>query len=557
MDTFARVGVVLGVAFSVAGVAGLSCKTNNVEQTQNTFNSNTYISQVVDALGKEFDGPSGSHVLVPANAVASTLSIRIGQIPEGNYPKLPDGITAVSPVFSVEPHGQSFALPVSLTLPGVGLVLHASCATDSEDILSCTWDETPIAGTSGTGKTTVLVPTFSLYAVVKAAKSNPCAGLVANGVCGTGPNSNVVFECKGGEIAGTSVCETGSYCRQNERPDDAGAVVNPPTCAQWELVPVPAASAADGSIWAAAALNGKLYAVMGSGHVFVSTKTLPTASTDWSEDTGYTAAFGATPTAGSVPAYAIAAASGQVWVVGPAGLIMHMDATGTWTKLSSPTTANLHGVTASAASGNLYVWIVGDNGTFMENPSRDGTTFTLGKMGDSTTGMPVTTKTLNYITLCNPFCLAAGASAGLFHSPNGWVADTNSLPAGSATDPVWQVNRLDAVTALAVTSGATGYVLQATIPPNAGGPAVSTSWAPVYSTTAGGLRAMGFRGNVVLAVGANGVAARRDDKGVWKESPTGLPKVNTSNLQNIVAVPEGILAFGGRFVPLAVRYIGP
>jgi hypothetical protein len=75
----------------------------------------------VATIGAEGGTVSGAGVdlVVPAGALLADTSLSIRLATE-DYPPLPDGASARSSVFALEPHGLSFAKPVSIRLPFAG-----------------------------------------------------------------------------------------------------------------------------------------------------------------------------------------------------------------------------------------------------------------------------------------------------------------------------------------------------------------------------------------------------------------------------------------------------
>jgi uncharacterized delta-60 repeat protein len=61
-------------------------------------------------------GPRGTQVVIPAGALAGEVRINIEETSTG-APALPAGVTSVGPTFALTPHGTTFAVPVTLTLP--------------------------------------------------------------------------------------------------------------------------------------------------------------------------------------------------------------------------------------------------------------------------------------------------------------------------------------------------------------------------------------------------------------------------------------------------------
>ena len=71
---------------------------------------------VIGAAGGTVVGPSGVTVVVPAGALATNVTIAIAQTSAGAL-ALPGTLTASGPMFALTPHGTTFAVPVTITLP--------------------------------------------------------------------------------------------------------------------------------------------------------------------------------------------------------------------------------------------------------------------------------------------------------------------------------------------------------------------------------------------------------------------------------------------------------
>ena len=70
----------------------------------------------IGAAGGTAAGPNGAQVVVPAAALSANTAIAVTQSSSGN-PAPPASHTAVGAVYAFTPHGQSFALPVTMTVP--------------------------------------------------------------------------------------------------------------------------------------------------------------------------------------------------------------------------------------------------------------------------------------------------------------------------------------------------------------------------------------------------------------------------------------------------------
>lgn len=71
---------------------------------------------VVGAAGGTVVGPNGAKVEIPPGALATDTTIRIDQTSAG-APALPGGFTASGQTYAFTPHGTTFAVPVTMTLP--------------------------------------------------------------------------------------------------------------------------------------------------------------------------------------------------------------------------------------------------------------------------------------------------------------------------------------------------------------------------------------------------------------------------------------------------------
>ena len=71
---------------------------------------------VIGAAGGTVTGPNGVTVVIPAGALATDATIAIEQLSAGS-PALPPGTAVSGPTFSFTPHGITFAVPVTITLP--------------------------------------------------------------------------------------------------------------------------------------------------------------------------------------------------------------------------------------------------------------------------------------------------------------------------------------------------------------------------------------------------------------------------------------------------------
>jgi uncharacterized delta-60 repeat protein len=70
----------------------------------------------IGAAGGTVTGPNGAKVEIPAGALAANVVIKVEQTPAG-APALPGGVTGVGQIFALTPHGTTFAVPVTITVP--------------------------------------------------------------------------------------------------------------------------------------------------------------------------------------------------------------------------------------------------------------------------------------------------------------------------------------------------------------------------------------------------------------------------------------------------------
>ena len=79
-------------------------------------NPNAGASASIGAAGGTLTGPNGAQLVVPAGALAQTTTVTIAQESAG-APALPPGSTTLGAMFALTPHGTSFAVPASISLP--------------------------------------------------------------------------------------------------------------------------------------------------------------------------------------------------------------------------------------------------------------------------------------------------------------------------------------------------------------------------------------------------------------------------------------------------------
>jgi hypothetical protein len=70
----------------------------------------------IGSAGGTVTGPAGAQVVIPAGALAANTAIAVDQSSAGS-PALPAGMNAFGSMFAFTPHGTSFAMPVTVTVP--------------------------------------------------------------------------------------------------------------------------------------------------------------------------------------------------------------------------------------------------------------------------------------------------------------------------------------------------------------------------------------------------------------------------------------------------------
>ena len=108
MDALTRIGWI-GFVTLVLAVSGCGGGGGGGGGTQQT-------GAVVGAAGGTVVGPNGAKVVIPAGALATDTTINIAQITTSTA-ALPAGFSVSGQTFAFTPHGTTFAVPVTMTLP--------------------------------------------------------------------------------------------------------------------------------------------------------------------------------------------------------------------------------------------------------------------------------------------------------------------------------------------------------------------------------------------------------------------------------------------------------
>src|SRR5687767_8793852 len=107
--------VVIGCALLLSACGGGGGGDDGGSGTANTPAPPPPASGIGPA-GGTVNGPNGTKVVIPPGALAVNTPIEITQITASATP-LPSGITPVGATFAFTPHGTTFAVPVTVTLP--------------------------------------------------------------------------------------------------------------------------------------------------------------------------------------------------------------------------------------------------------------------------------------------------------------------------------------------------------------------------------------------------------------------------------------------------------
>ena len=108
-----RCCIVIGFAFGLAACGG----GGGGDQSGAAASQPTQpVPSGIGAAGGTVLGPNGSKVEIPRNALAVVTQIAVDQT-AANAPPLPAGLTPIGQMFAFTPHGTTFAVPVTITLP--------------------------------------------------------------------------------------------------------------------------------------------------------------------------------------------------------------------------------------------------------------------------------------------------------------------------------------------------------------------------------------------------------------------------------------------------------
>jgi len=142
-------------------------------------------SAMIGAAGGTVSGPNGASVVIPPGALAADTTIAIEETSAGS-PPLPGGFSAAGRMFAFTPHGTTFALPVTVTLPfdpasvpaGRTPALYKTTAANQ-------WVQVPNAG-FGSNSVTAQITSFSWVQVNGLLRSDPTRVWSFDAILGNG-----------------------------------------------------------------------------------------------------------------------------------------------------------------------------------------------------------------------------------------------------------------------------------------------------------------------------------------------------------------------------------
>lgn len=210
-------------------VAFLGCK---LEREPSGNNQVSGLSSAVFRVGPEGASRSfedGSAINIPPGALGDTVLVGFRATDPENeaLPQLPPGLKAVSAIYACTPHGQTFDMPVELTLPHHAddyldaVTLRLSGPEDQE----WDWIDMTAPGQRMTEFAAYIsTSTFSYYVVAEPIAGATCGnGVPENGeVCDDGVNDGAYGNCDPG-------CQSrAAYCGDGEINIAEGEICDPP-----------------------------------------------------------------------------------------------------------------------------------------------------------------------------------------------------------------------------------------------------------------------------------------------------------------------------------------
>jgi uncharacterized delta-60 repeat protein len=121
---------------------------------------------LVGTAGGTVTGPSGTTIVIPAGALAAEVRINIEQTAAG-APALPAGFTVAGQTYAFTPHGTTFTVPVTITLPFDPALVPAGRTPVLYKTINAQTQWEQVAGaTFGTSSVTAQITSFSLGEIV-------------------------------------------------------------------------------------------------------------------------------------------------------------------------------------------------------------------------------------------------------------------------------------------------------------------------------------------------------------------------------------------------------
>ena len=166
---------------------------------------------MIGPAGGTATGPNGAQVVVPANALAANTAIAVDQSSAGS-PALPVGMNAFGPIYAFTPHGTTFAVPVTITVPFTAAMVPAG-ATPALFKTNAAGAWEPVANAvANAGTMTAQVTSFSFLIVG-----------VSPPQITTQPADRTVTEPATATFAVTAIGFYTPFTFQWQKSDDAGA----------------------------------------------------------------------------------------------------------------------------------------------------------------------------------------------------------------------------------------------------------------------------------------------------------------------------------------------
>ena len=119
---FGRTVIAFAATFVSSALLAAGSKENNIE-TNNDDANNTLndVTQNVGPSGSRVENVAlGAAVDIPPGALAKNIDIKVGQLADPTLAPLPAGLVAHSPIISYQPHNQTFALDVNISIKHTG-----------------------------------------------------------------------------------------------------------------------------------------------------------------------------------------------------------------------------------------------------------------------------------------------------------------------------------------------------------------------------------------------------------------------------------------------------